>query len=86
MSDNSITKFADEIIDRFSLEITDQVFLMIENDRVLLQEYLRLISDKKLDPVNQAIGKAVKKRYQLENATTREGEPKSKLIKSHQEF
>ena len=85
MTSDSINEFAEKVIDGFSKEITDQVFLMIENDRILFQEYLRLVSDTKLDTVNQAIGKMVKQKYGLINST-RQGNPKSKLIKSHQEF
>ena len=81
-----ITKFANEVLDEFSKEITDKVFLMIENDRDLLHKYLRLVSTYKLDTVNQTIGKRVMKRYDLVKAQNREGMPKSKLIKSHQEF
>ncbi len=83
---SAITDFTNEVLDRFSEEITDQVFLLIENDRDLFQRYLRLVSDTKLDTVNQTIGKLVKDRYNLHNLNTRENEPKSKLIKSHQEF
>jgi hypothetical protein len=85
MTTNPINTFAEKVLNMFSKEITDQVFLMIENDKDLLQEYLRLVSDHKLDTVNQLIGKMVKIKYNLDNAT-REDNPKSKLIKSHQEF
>lgn len=85
MPTDHVKIFAEKVIDLFSKRITDEVFLMIENDRELLQEYLRLVSDTKLDTVNQAIGKMVKQRYQLTNAD-RNNKPKSKLIKSHQKF
>jgi hypothetical protein len=58
---------------------------MIENDRQLMQKYLRLVSNEKLDTVNQMIGKIIRKKYGLDNAD-RNYKPKSKLIKSHQEF
>ena len=83
---NQINTFAEKVIEKFSKEITDQVFLMIENDKDLNKEYLRLVSDTKLDTVNQTIGKIVKKAYHLKNTPTRKREPKSKLIKSHREF
>jgi hypothetical protein len=83
--EDKINNFAEKVIDLFSKEITDQVFLMIENDKFLFQEYLRLVSDTKLDTVNQIIGKKVKERYKLHNLTRRD-RPKSKLIKSHQKF
>ena len=85
MSHDPISLFAEKVINLFSKRITDEVFLMIENDKELLQEYLRLVSDTKLDTVNQTIGKKVKQRYQLTNAD-RNNKPKSKLIKSHQKF
>lgn len=81
-----IKKFADEVLNKFSKEITDQVFLSIQNNRELMHEYLRLISKNSIDTVNQQIGKAVKSRYKLSNADSRQDDPKSTLIKSHQEF
>ncbi len=51
-----------------------------------MQEYLRLISDTKLDTVNQQIGKAVKRKFGLSNAPSRQDAPESTLIKSHQVF
>ncbi|MBK7380303.1 MAG: hypothetical protein IPJ03_15170 [Ignavibacteriales bacterium] len=85
MSSDQIKYLSEKAINLFSKRITDEVFLMIENDRELLQEYLRLVSDTKWDTVNQTIGKMVKQRYQLTNAD-RNYKPKSKLIKSHQKF
>ena len=82
----SINKFADKVLDEFSKEITDQVFLSIQNNRELMHEYLRLISTNTIDTVNQRIGKAVKDRYKLTNSDSRQDNPKSVLIKSHQEF
>ena len=81
-----LKKFSDEILSKFSKEITDQVFLSIQNDRKLMHEYLRLISKKGIDSVNQHIGKSVKSRYKLSNSDSRQDNPKSMLIKSHQEF
>ena len=37
--------------------ITNEVFLIIQNDRELMYEYLRLVESIGLDSVNQAIGK-----------------------------
>jgi hypothetical protein len=85
MKNDNFEKFKIKVLKRFSKEITDQVFLMIENDRGLFQEYLRLVSELTLDTVNQTIGRFVKERYKLKNAA-REYKPKSKLIKSHQEY
>ena len=85
MATNEITTFAEEVTEQFAKTITDHVFLMIENDRELFQRYLRLVSDHKLDPTNQIIGKKVKERFQLTNSD-RNTTPMSKLIKSFQGF
>ena len=82
----TLKNFADEVLGKFSKEITDQVFLSIQNNRKLMHEYLRLISENGIDSVNQHIGKSVKKRYKLSNSDSRQDDPKSILIKSHQEF
>lgn len=81
-----LKKFSDEVLSKFSKEITDQVFLSIQNDRELMHEYLRLISKEGIDSVNQHIGKSVKSCYKLSNSDSRQDNPKSMLIKSHQEF
>lgn len=85
MANPSIDDYANSILEMFTKEITDYVFLMIENDRDLMLEYLRLVSDTKLDTVNQTIGKRVKSHFNLEDGA-RNNTPKSKLIKSFQEF
>ena len=82
----AIKRFADEVLSKFSKEITDQVFLSIQNDRELMHEYLRLVSKEGIDSVNQQLGKAVKSRFKLSNSDSRQDDPKSMLIKSHQEF
>jgi len=82
----AIKKFADKVLDKFSKEITDQIFLSIQNNRELMHEYLRLISENSIDTVNQQIGKAVKNRYKLNNTDSKQDDPKSTLIQSHQEF
>lgn len=81
-----LKKFSDEVLSEFSKKITDQVFLSIQNDRKLMHKYLRLISKEGIDSVNQHIGKSVKSRYKLSNSDSRQDNPKSMLIKSHQEF
>ena len=82
----TLQEYSEELLSKFSKEITDQVFLSIQNDRKLMHEYLRLISENGIDSVNQHIGKFVKKRYKLSNSDSRQDDPKSILIKSHQEF
>jgi hypothetical protein len=66
--------------------ITNEVFLIIQNDRELMYEYLRLVESKGLDTVNQSIGKEVKKQYGLTNIDDREDNPSCTLIQSHQKF
>ncbi|MCL2261303.1 MAG: hypothetical protein FWC15_08135 [Fibromonadales bacterium] len=81
----AITKFADKVISQMNKSITDEIFLLIQNDRNLMQEYLRLVQSETLDAVNTQIGKRVKAKYGLTN-DERNNEPLSTLIKSHQEF
>lgn len=83
---SQISEFADKVLNRFTDSITDYVFLTIQDDRELMLDYLRLVSDNKLDTVNQQIGKKVKERFDLANAPQRQDSPKSTLIKSHQVF
>lgn len=75
-------EFANKVINQFSSEITDLVFQYIENDEKLMLQYLRVISDYKLDKVNQTLGSSIKQRFNLDN-DGRESNPKSKLIKSY---
>ena len=83
---SQISVFVDKVLNKFSDSITDHVFLTIQEDRELMLEYLRLISDTKLDTVNQQIGRKVKERFRLTNEPQRQDAPKSTLIKSHQMF
>ncbi len=80
------TVFAEKVLARFAQLITDEVFLLIQNDRGLMHEYLRLVQSEGLDTVNQWIGRSVKARFQLENLPERQGAPRSTLIQSHQMF
>ena len=84
MSD--IAKFTEKTLSRFSESITDEVFLMIQNDRKLMYEYLKLVEAHGLTTVNQQIGKAVKNRFNLSSDAQREFSPQSTLIQSHQRF
>ncbi len=73
-------------IKKFNKRITNEIFLIIQNDRELMYEYLRLVEAKGLDTVNQSIGKEVKKEYGLINIDDREDNPSCTLIQSHQKF
>ncbi len=82
----SVSVFADKVLDEFAKSITDKIFLEIENDRELMQEYLRLVEQNGLQVVNSQIGRKVKARFALNNDQTRQESPQSKLIKTHQQF
>jgi len=81
-----LSEFNEIVLNSFSAEITDLVFLMIQDDRELMQLYLGVVGEKGKGAVNRSLGKAIKTRYALENLPTRETEPVSSLISSHQEF
>ncbi len=74
-------EIASAAIAKFNEKITDEIFLTIQNDKDLMREYLRAISDSNLDTVNMTIGKAVKAAYGLTD-NGESGKPKSTLIKS----
>ena len=82
----SVSIFADKVLAKFAKSITDKVFLEIENDRELMQEYLKLVEQEGLQPVNSQIGRKVKARFALDNDQVRQESPQSKLIKTHQQF
>lgn len=82
----SIQVFAENVLSKFSKSITDKVFLLIQNDRELMYEYLRLVHAHGPDSVNRQIGKEIKERYKLSNDVNRENNPASTLIQSHQTF
>ena len=79
-------RIAEEAIKRMNKKITNEIFLIIQNDRKLMQEYLRAVEKNTVDVVNQKIGKVVKKAYVLTNVDDREENPSCTLIKSHQKF
>lgn len=79
-------KFTDKVLDKFKKSITDGVFLFIQNDRELMQEYLKLVEQNGVKTVNKYIGRRIKTDYDLTNDDQREESPRSTLIKSHQIF
>ena len=78
-------ELANKAIESFNKRITDEVFLQIQNDRDLMHDYLRTVTEHGIDTVNQTIGRTVKTSYRLSNAD-REAAPSSTLIQSHQKF
>lgn len=80
------SEIAEEAIRRMNKKITNEIFLIIQNDRELMNKYLRAIEKDGLDSVNQTIGKKVKASYGLVNINDREDNPSCTLIQSHQKF
>jgi hypothetical protein len=83
---NTIDDLAEKAIKKFKESITDEVFLIIQNDKKLMHEYLKLVEEKSLDTVNRRIGKDVKNAFNLTNDDYRNDKPKSTLIQNHQIF
>ena len=83
---NTIVDLAEKAIKKLKESITDEVFLIIQNDKRLMHEYLKLVEEKGLDTVNRRIGKEVQISFNLKNDNYRNDEPKSTLIQSHQIF
>ena len=79
-------EIAQQAIRKMNKQITNEIFLIIQNDRELMHEYLRVVEESGLDTVNQTIGKEVKSSYQLVNIDDREDNPDCTLIQSHQKF
>ena len=79
-------EFIKNLFKNFDLFITDHVFLTIQNDRNLMQQYLKLIEKKGINAINQRIGREIKKKYNLSNFPKRNKKPISTLISSHQIF
>lgn len=63
--------------------ITDHVFLLIQEDRVLMQQYIEQVIASDKDTVNRKIGKYIKNRLNLTNIG-REEVPESSLIASYE--
>jgi len=80
------SEIAAEAIERMNKKLTNEIFLIIQNDRDLMQAYLRAVKSEGHDIVNRTIGKAVKNSYGLVNVDDREDNPSCTLIQSHQKF
>ena len=79
-------EIAEKAISRMNKRITNEIFMIIQNDRNLMQGYLRAVEERGLDTLNQNIGKKVKTAYHLKNLDDREDNPRCTLIQSHQKF
>lgn len=81
----TLNQFQQKALSQFTKEITDIFFSYIENDKELLQDYLRVIGgENTLDNTNMTLGAAVKEWFGLENGNENSN-PKSKLIRSYTE-
>ena len=78
---DEIKTIAEKALLKIMENITDYVFLEIQNDRELMQEYLRQLKENDAEGMNAKIGKYIKERLNLTNIG-REEEPESTLIKS----
>ena len=67
--ENEIVIFATEAISVLNKKITDEVFLLIQSDRELMRQYLDLVANNGVATTNRLIGKTVKNRYGLDNAS-----------------
>jgi len=81
-----LKEFKENVLAKFTEHITDSVFLMIQNDRKLMSEYLRLVDNGSLKNINSEIAKEIKKRYNLANQNNINYKPKSFLINSYELF
>jgi len=81
----TLAEFQNKALTQFTKEITDIFFSYIENDKELLQDYLRVIGrEDSLDNTNKKLGAAVKEWFNLDNGIENK-EPVSYLIKSYTE-
>ena len=81
-----VDDIAQNAIQILNNRITNEIFMIIQNNRELMQSYLRAVESDGLDVVNQIIGKNVKESYELDNVNERENNPSCTLIQSHQKF
>jgi hypothetical protein len=77
-----MNEYVEQVVDRFITDITDHLFLSIEQDDVLMREYILNVDRYKLDDLNRAIGKKIKEKLSLENGEVN-NKPKSRLIQSY---
>jgi|AntAceMinimDraft_16_1070373.scaffolds.fasta_scaffold692454_2 hypothetical protein len=79
--------FKKKVIDSFCENLTDRVFLMIQNDRDLMHDYLKIIANSNsVASVNSELAKEIKKRFKLDNINQRNKNPESSLIQGHEMF
>jgi hypothetical protein len=87
---SEMNRFFEEVLDKFTEDITDRVFKMIQNDKELMQQYLRMVSENDKDTVNKHLGKKIHEYYDLENVKeedtgqNKKRKARSSLIKTYQ--
>lgn len=87
-----VEKFVADILKQYQehcypKNIVDVIFTFVENDRVLMKQYLDLVSlHKNLDTVNSNISQEIKRQLNLKNANVVNKKPQSKLIQSFTEL
>ena len=80
--------FIESVLNQFADNITDNVFLMIQNDPVLMREYLNLLNSSNqnhvdLNTLNSNIGREIKIRFSLDNTGICDN-PSSTLIQTYE--
>lgn len=80
------TKIAEGAIKILNKRITNEIFLIIQNDKKLMRDYLEAVHEQGHENVNRAIGKQIKKSYNLTDFNEEEKNPSSSLILSHTKF
>ncbi len=81
---SATTEFTKSVLDKMMIGFKDSVFLFIQNDKVFMKQYLRLVETNGLDSVNTTIGKQIKDIMNLGNLDECK-EPKSTLITTYTE-
>ncbi len=78
--------FCNKLFTAFEQRITDNIFCFIQNDKVLMKEYLNLIAKQgDLGTVNSHLAQEIAKRYHLQNKNLKDT-PSSNLIQSYSEL
>lgn len=75
-------EFAEKVVEKFCMELTDQLFLYIENDKELMQDYLRVVTENGIHKTNKDLGAEFKELFFADNLDETD-QVKSKLIKTY---
>jgi hypothetical protein len=78
----NVHEYAEYIVNSFIFDITDYVFLSIEQNDIIMCEYMTNVNRYGLEAVNMAIGLKIKELLSLEN-DCENNNPRSRLIKSY---